>query len=316
VRDQFLALGEITAQSQYQIFTGIGTVKAVYVEPGDRVEADQDLFELESSNLRNTLNATESQLRTVRDNLRIQLTDLQATYQSNLTLYQAGAISKSVLDRSALQVEQTQKQYNDAVSAYGNQVRNIRADLEDRTVTSPIEGLVAQVLIQEDQDVQNTLAIELVSDDLSVTTWLTANQLKRVSLGGKVIVYLDGDRDKAIEGQVHLMNQSPNGTTGLYEVEIQLGETAEAPYLGEYAEVDFIVEERQAVTIPKRALRLVGNEAIVFVADQGLAKAYTLETGIGQGDLVEVRSGLEPGQVVIVRGQQYLKSGDPVEIVD
>jgi RND family efflux transporter MFP subunit len=317
VKETFLSLGRISPIISIAIDGAQGIVESIEVEPGQRVEKGDVLFKLDKDSLEYNFNTTESQLRTIRDNLYLQYSDLTETLENQKALYNQGAISRSQLDQTQTLFEQTRKQYLDAVTAYDNQVDNIQSGIDDRTVVSPISGKVAIIYIKENENVGNQVAMEIIDDESVVAVAeVNANRINRLSIGQTAIVYPDGNMDNEVMGKVVRFNELPDSATGLYEVEIEIDNEEHRLRSGEYVEIDFIVDERESITVSKSAVRRVGENDIVFVIEDGKAYAKVIEMGITQGDQVEILSGIEEGMFVALRGNAYLSDGVEVTVVE
>ena len=66
---------------------------------------------------------------------------------------------------------------------------------------------------------------------------------------------------------------------------------------------------RQVIVVPAAAIVREGEEAVVFVAAAGKAQRRVVETGLTDGQHVEVVKGLKAGEQVITRGQNGLPDG-------
>lgn len=71
--------------------------------------------------------------------------------------------------------------------------------------------------------------------------------------------------------------------------------------------------ERTALSIHKDALVRRGGQVLVFVVDEGVAQPRPVQTGATAGARIEV-TGLEPGEQVVVRGNEGLQPGQPVQV--
>lgn len=70
---------------------------------------------------------------------------------------------------------------------------------------------------------------------------------------------------------------------------------------------------REALTAPKDALVQSGGGWIVFVAgEDGAAQPRTVRVGQATGDRIEIVSGLSEGDLVVVRGNERLRPGQPI----
>jgi RND family efflux transporter MFP subunit len=69
-----------------------------------------------------------------------------------------------------------------------------------------------------------------------------------------------------------------------------------------------------AVLVPAGALMKSGNEAVVLVAAGNRAERRVVTTGLADADSVEILSGVEPGELVITRGQAGLADGMTITV--
>jgi multidrug efflux pump subunit AcrA (membrane-fusion protein) len=58
------------------------------------------------------------------------------------------------------------------------------------------------------------------------------------------------------------------------------------------------------------------DQTLVYVIEQGIASQREVETGLSDGQKVEILSGLEPGETVVISGQPNLADGAKVEVVN
>ncbi|MDH4021050.1 MAG: efflux RND transporter periplasmic adaptor subunit, partial [Xanthomonadales bacterium] len=74
---------------------------------------------------------------------------------------------------------------------------------------------------------------------------------------------------------------------------------------------------REALVVPRDALVLRPGAISVFVVDNDQkAKQVMVTTGIGSGDQIEVSGDLSDGNTVIIRGNERLRSGQSVSIME
>jgi RND family efflux transporter MFP subunit len=71
---------------------------------------------------------------------------------------------------------------------------------------------------------------------------------------------------------------------------------------------------RQAVVIPRSTTRATDHGYVVYVVENGAAIEKTVTLGMNTKDgFVEVRSGLAPGELLVVRGMESLANGAQVK---
>lgn len=72
---------------------------------------------------------------------------------------------------------------------------------------------------------------------------------------------------------------------------------------------------RDAMAVPRDALVLRPEGVTIFVVDANdMAQQVTVNTGVGSGDLIEVIGNVTAGDRVVVRGNERLRSGQPVSV--
>jgi multidrug efflux pump subunit AcrA (membrane-fusion protein) len=76
------------------------------------------------------------------------------------------------------------------------------------------------------------------------------------------------------------------------------------------------LSERQALTIPREALIGSVRSAQVFVAENGVARLKSITVGQEAGKMLEVVSGLQEGEQVIVSGQNNLRDGYAINVIN
>ncbi len=71
----------------------------------------------------------------------------------------------------------------------------------------------------------------------------------------------------------------------------------------------------QSLAVPLYAVISQSDEHIVFVERDGRAEKREVELGVLVGWQVQVTSGLQAGERVIVVGHRFLDDGQPVEVI-
>ena len=70
---------------------------------------------------------------------------------------------------------------------------------------------------------------------------------------------------------------------------------------------------RDVLSVPKDALTQAANGWSVFVDEEGVATPRTVQIGVAMGDRFEVLGGLQEGDFVVVRGNERLFPGQPIQ---
>jgi hypothetical protein len=80
--------------------------------------------------------------------------------------------------------------------------------------------------------------------------------------------------------------------------------------------VRIVTDQRPAATlVPKLAVFTEKGEDILFVAKDGLAERRSVTLGFTDDERAEITAGVQPGELVVVKGQRSLKQGAPLKIL-
>ena len=85
---------------------------------------------------------------------------------------------------------------------------------------------------------------------------------------------------------------------------------------GLFAEVSVsLAVNPEAIMVPEQAIWPIGNDKTVYVVEDGVANQRTVELGDRKPGWVEIASGLDVGEEVVVAGQMKLFPGASVRTV-
>jgi len=321
VEKTYISVGEVVPGNQVDLFiNGGGFIESIEVKSGDTVEEDQVLLLLDNNDVdRTNYNATESQLRTVRDNLGGQLASLTEEQARKQVLYEEGLITINELNQAQLQIDGLSRDYSNAKTAYYNQLKILENNLEDsvdsRIFESPISGTVASVFVQEGQSVNGQLALTIVDDrQLYVQTFISSDLKKELSIGDKVRLNLHGEDEAHHIGTIQEMKGLPDSNTKLFEVKIAI-DIKDSYIIGDYAEIEFIIERYEAVMVPTQSIVRSGESQFIYVYEDEQVTKTLLETGATNGEWVEAKNTDNLDQVVVL-GQNQLTTSSEIMVVD
>jgi multidrug efflux pump subunit AcrA (membrane-fusion protein) len=71
----------------------------------------------------------------------------------------------------------------------------------------------------------------------------------------------------------------------------------------------------KALLVPKDALVLSGSRKALYLVVDGTARLVPVKTEAAYGPLIEVKGDLNPGQQVVIRGNERLRPGQAVKIL-
>ncbi len=178
-------------------------------------------------------------------------------------------------------------------------------------VTAPFDGVVTRKLADVgDLAMPGKPLLEIEAPtSLRFEADLPEAILDRVKLGEKMAVHLA----KVIEGTVSEISPVADPVSRTFNVKLDLPPT-EGLRTGQFGRVSVPVAEVKLLLVPQNAVLKRGQMELVFVAQNGKAALRLVKTGKVLEDRVEVLSGLEEGEQIIVSESAKLTDGQPVTI--
>jgi len=117
-----------------------------------------------------------------------------------------------------------------------------------------------------------------------------------------------------IPGEIISINNIPSSNAGLYEVTVSLEENAVRTWPGEYAEIEIVVDRRNALVVPKKAVLSRDEDPHVFIVEGDRARRMPVTLGITSGENIEIIAGIDLGDEIVISGQTFLKDGNKISI--
>ncbi len=265
-------------------------IEKIYVEVGNRVKKGQLLVQMES------VNYTQAKIQL--ENLKLDLSRIEA-------LYQSGGVAKQQYDQILTQVKVAEQSI---------------ANLDKNTkLLSPIDGIITQRSF-DNGDMVNGMPILVVMQIQPVKILINISEefFPKVKIGTPVKVMVDVYEGKSYSGKVSLIYPTIDPATRTFQAQVSIGNSnlEIRPGMFARAKVDFGTKER--VVVPDMAvIKQAGtNDKYVYVLEGDTVIYTKIEIGKRVGTIYEVKSGLEPGQKVVVAGQSKLIDNAKVTVVD
>lgn len=184
------------------------------------------------------------------------------------------------------------------------------ANLDKGVLRAPIAGTIVSVDVEEGDQVSSAGTDLFVLADLGafeVTASFAEADIVNIEEGQEVNIDFDalpGESSTGTVTNVGLAGQvdPSGGTLTTYEVTVSVANPPAKLRVGMTAQVNIILQEQaDIVAAPVAALNLQGEQTIVnVVADDGTIYAVPVEVGFQGGNYVEIVSGLEGGEVVVI----------------
>ena len=333
-------------------FQVAGRVARVYVEEGDAVRAGQLLAELDATDYRNALNAALGQAQAAEavakkavagprpeevEQARIDFERWQDEYQRMRFLferkslpandfrkveaaYNAGRV-RYEMARQGTRAEDIAAAEAQAKAAQA-QVEVARKRLEDTRLTAPSAGYIAQRRIEPGVMVAaGTPVLAVVDlDPVEVRVGVPEAEIGKVRHGAAAEIAVPSLGGRRFQGKVEKIGVAAEPTSRTYPVTIAVPNPERVLLAGMVAEARILgARTTRVLTIPGEAVvRDPQGVTLVYVyfPDRKRVYARRVELGAPVGRELEVRSGLRGDEQVVVAGQQKLREGMLVEVLE
>jgi len=289
--------GEVQALQQIQIASQIeATVLAVRTDIGDRVRQGQPLVELDCRLLRAELGETEAALeRSTGEAARARrLVDAGLGEERRLE----AAVAQERIDRA--------------------RVERLRTQVGFCQLTSPLTGVVvARSVFAGDLARPGTPLLAIVDvSRLRVRVPLPEPDAATVSIGAPAEVRVDALGGRPVAATVSRIWPGSDPATHRTTVELDLGAVWPAVRPGYLVHARIPTAQRDDVLLVDRRALLPNTNGIaeIFVIDRGVARRRSVELGLASDLMIEVHTGIEEGDLVVVRGAERLSDGTEVRL--
>ena len=287
-----------------------GMVVEVRAEPGQRVATGQVLVRLDNAAQADAAQSARSAVRTARE----ALTVAQRNAERSERLAQAGALADRDLELARWNAMSAEATLADA------EARLTLAErlLQKTTIRAPFAGIVSEREVRTGDVVQLGAELATVVDlrSLRLEANVPVSALGAMKVGTTVDFSVAGYDRESFQGKVWLINPVVDPATGQVRVIADIPNLGERLVAGLFAEGRVATERRSALAVPLAAVDLRGPTPLVRRLRLGLVELVAVELGIQDEarELVEIKSGLTPGDTVLAGGATGIAAGTPVVI--
>jgi RND family efflux transporter MFP subunit len=303
--------GNLEPEAQATVRAEVGgAVLQIHAEQGDRVSAGQTLVNIDDSALRETELAAQSAVTNAQNTADVAKRQLDRSE----TLLKAGAIAERDL-------ELTKNQYTSAQAALANakaQLANAQKQLSKATIVAPFSGSVSVRQVSAGDIVQTGAALFTIVNPstMRLEASVPADQLSAVRIGAPVDFSVNGYPNRQFTGHVTRVNPIADPTTRQVRIIVSLPNSSGTLVGGLFADGHVASEVRSAPVVPITAVDERGLKPFVMLIKNGVVQKAEVQLGIrdAASETVEVRSGLQPGDTLLLGAARGISEKTPVKV--
>ncbi len=313
--------GEVVAGRESAVAARVaGVATDMDLRVGDRVNAGDILAELDPERLEIELSQAEAELRIADAGVSVanaRRERLERTLRRAQSLAANSAISNASLQDREGEFAEALGSLEEAVArrvSAENALRRAEYNFENLTVRAPFDGVILEVNAQPGQFVSaGSTVARLV--DLSALE-VEANVPSRYidALQPELPVRARTDAGGGLTLSLRAILPTEFSATRTRPVRLEIGDGVANAAVGQAVTLDVPVSApREAVVVPKDALvQGPGGTWTVFLNVDGMAQPRPVAIGAAAENGFEVLNGLQPGDEVVIRGNERLRPGQPI----
>jgi membrane fusion protein (multidrug efflux system) len=196
----------------------------------------------------------------------------------------------------------------------------IRARLERTRIFAPTAGVLNDLLVEEGEyvDAGRPVAQVVDSDTVKVVVEIPERDVAFFSVGEQAEVLANTrDSNEPLVGTITFISALADSKTRTTRTEITLDNRQRLLRSGQIVNVRLTRQIlKDTILVPLLAVIPMEDGKAVYVANSSQAKRRQVDLGIIRGDQVQIRSGLGPGDKLIIAGHRFIAPGQKVNIVE
>ena len=327
VRDNIVQNMSIEAVNRVQLLPRVtGRLEKLWVKQGGSVAKGQTIATLEHEQQDALIGSAQAETAAARadsERAKAEMMNAKTNLDRYKRLVKEGFSTQQQYDSIETAYTSAKASYNAAL-AKEKQVQaelgRVRSSRGDYIITAPISGVVLNdySLTTGAMISPSSPIVDLA--DLSTfkaTLKIPESKIFAVTAGMPVTLRFDALPGEEFQGAVSRIDQYVDPETRTSNVEIALSNASAGGRLrpGMFGQASVVEKEyKNAITVQEGALHSSDKGSYVFVVEDGRAKLRNVSTGIKEGNTIQIRNGLKPGEEVIVFGGNNLNDGDAVTL--
>ncbi len=292
--DKLVVTGSILANESLELKSEVsGKITGIFFREGKRVKKGELLVQINDEEIRAQLEKQKHNIKLNEDNEFRQ---------------------RKLLEKDAI----SQEEYDNALNRLNTTISDVKvleSQLEKSRIVAPFDGTIGLRYVSAGAYISPTTTIaSLYSvNPAKLEFSVPARYGMQVAPGKKVFFRAEGDT-KVWQGEVYAVEPQIDPNTRTIKIRA-LADNRDGRLLpGQFVRVELILETiENALLIPTQAIIQEMEGPKVFVSRNGKAAPVAVTTGIRTESELEILSGLNPGDTLIVTGLLQIRPGSVLD---
>lgn len=315
--------GKIQADKEAPVMTKtMGRVQSIKVKVGDMVNKDQVLISLDKSDMQATYDQAQAGYMLAQAGYELnqdKYNKARDDYEKAKQLYEIGAISKADLDLAEMQASNAvlltaEAQFAQAKAQYDS----VSKSYNDMDIKAPIAGIVTALNVKIGDMATNTAPSATVVDMAKVYVNVSISEkiINLVKGGQEVAVNIDS-ANKNVKGTIDSLSLAADSRTGKYELKVFIDNADRLIKPGMFAKVTVdTATKKDVLVVPSEAIIFHNGLNVAYVVEGNIVKEREVTLGLENGEQSEIVSGLVEGEVIVIKGMDFVRDDAEIKIIE
>ena len=304
--------GIVEPERKIEIFSRLSAyIKQIVKEEGAYVKENDVLALLDDTEIKISYQQASIQL----EQAKLIFEEAENNFIRSQELVKKDLISEQEYQATEALYKQRKLDYDNRKENF----KNLQLQLNWTKIRALSEGYITERLIETGDRVNSNQQVYTIEDfsPLLIRVYVPTSDSIKLKTGMQTEVHTEVLKGSSFDGIVKLINPRIDVETGTVKVTVEVYDESLKLKPGMFVEVRIVIGVKEDVlVIPRKAILFKQNKTFVFVMDRRSQVAQQEVTlGLMEEDLVEITSGLEEGNVIVVVGVESLKDGQRVEVV-
>lgn len=250
-----------------------------------------------------------------------EVREAEARYRKAKIEYE---LMDKLADRGAASKIKKEHAFSDMQTASA-QLNSAKVKLEKHKIFAPFGGMIGIRHISVGQFIQSGMDLVKLVDNhpLKVDFTVAEIDIDKIYVSQDIKVLVGGDAFQSYSAKISAIEPESDKISHSFKVraildvpeEIAMNSQILKP--GRFVKVSITINDgEQGIIIPESAVEKSGNENMVYIVSDGMAIRRLITPGMRKDGNIEIITGINEGDIVIIRGQEGVSDGRKVKVMD
>ena len=304
--------------------TSSGEIVVINAQNGDNVRAGQVIVSIDNQTARSNVRSAASSVNTASSNIssaQSSLEEARINYEKYRMLYDKRLVTETDYLKAKTNYDSARANLN----AMRNNLSSAQANLDaandtnrKSVIKTDTTGTIAHMNLELHQQTSAGAALFTVvnESEMQLEVGVSPDVINKITVGTQAKIKVDELQGEELTGTVYQVSAAANTSTRQFVVKIKIPNPDRKLKSGMYGTASIDTGAENGLVIPKKAIVVRGVEQVIYVVQNGKAKAIPITiTNQNQEYAAVTGNGLAAGAQLVVDGQNVVQADEAVRIV-